>query len=265
MWFRVDAAFPEHPKVVEAGGDASWLHLCAMAHACRINSAGFVSEKMLHRLSDRTNPARLAKVLVDVGLWEPAPGGWKIHDWEQYQLDASEQEQRRQARRTAALVANHKRWHVDRDAPDPDCPQCIRSDSEQTPNGSPDGIQRHDTTRHDTTQGFKSSDRQTDSRGVDKVGRSVGRTDQPPTDDGIGDLVDLAVAVAASRASDVRNLARWRNGTRRNVLVEHGDALRARRAEHPDESPRATVAAVLGIPSTEVWRAEQQPTRTGYM
>jgi hypothetical protein len=263
MWFRVDAGMPEHPKILRVGGDAGWLHLCCMAYACRVSTGGFVPVEVLHRVSDRRNPQRLAEILVDAGLWEPAAGGWQIHDWDSYQVGASDQEERRQARRAAALAANHKRWHVDRSEADPDCPDCIRSDSDRIPFGDPIGIQRHDTTRHDTKQAFKSSDRQTDSRGVDEVGPSVSRNDQRTNDDGIGDLVDLAVAVAASRATGVRNLARWRTGTRRNVLAEHGDALRARRAEHPDETARAAVAAVLGIASTEVWRAEQQ-TRGGY-
>ena len=267
MWFRLDGGFAEHPKVIAAGGDAAWLHICAMSYVARMGTDGFVPSGLLSRLCDRRQPERLAERLVEVGLWDAAPGGWTIHDWHDYQPSAEELQVRRDAKRKAGTFGNHQRWHVERGIVDDECSHCIadaiaersqvRSQPDRMCESQSDRKRiARDETRRDETDPSSFPTRQTDQTGARTVGRSVGPGDGSP-EDGIGDLVDLAVAVAASRTAGVRNLARWRAGVRRNVVSEHGDALRARRGEHPGETPRAIVAAVLGIASTEVWKAEQ--------
>jgi hypothetical protein len=84
-WVRLDEGFPEHPKVVAAGGDAAWLHVCALAYCNRMETDGIIPDGMIGRLCDRKRPLQLARRLVDVGLWHAVNGGYEIHDYLCYQ------------------------------------------------------------------------------------------------------------------------------------------------------------------------------------
>lgn len=95
-WVRIDEGFPEHPKVLSAGGDAGWLHVCAISYCNRQLTDGFIPHAVLSRLSDRKRPGMLAAKLVEVGLWETTDGGWTIHDYLLYQPTRSETEATRE-------------------------------------------------------------------------------------------------------------------------------------------------------------------------
>lgn len=101
-WVKLDDTFPEHPKVVTAGGDAAWLHVCALAYCNRHPKlSGLVPREMLGRLSDRKNPNALAARLVTVGLWDDDPSGWRIHDYHEFQPTAEKIEELRRKRAEA--------------------------------------------------------------------------------------------------------------------------------------------------------------------
>lgn len=98
-WVKLDDQFPDHPKVVKAGGDAAWLHVTAICYANRHLTDGFIPEGQVIRLSDRRNPAKLAAELVKVGMWETAVGGWMIHDFLDWNPSAAEVKKRREKER----------------------------------------------------------------------------------------------------------------------------------------------------------------------
>ncbi len=103
-YLKLHDGFPEHRKVVAVGGDAAWLHVCALAYASRNLSDGIVPEGMVSRLSDRKQPARLAAKLVQAGLWhkqghdcercaQPGAGEYVIHDYLVHQRSAEKVEE----------------------------------------------------------------------------------------------------------------------------------------------------------------------------
>ena len=94
-WVRIDDSFPEHPKILEAGGDAGWLHVCALAYCNRNTTDGLIHRNVMPRLSDRTNPLRLAERLVAVGIWERDGADYRIHDYLEYQPSRAEIEAER--------------------------------------------------------------------------------------------------------------------------------------------------------------------------
>lgn len=98
-WVRLDEHFPEHRKILAVGGDAAWLHVCALAYAARNLTDGHIPAAALTRLSDRRNPSTLASRLVDVGIWHPSPDGdgWQIHDFLDYQPSAAKVRETRDA------------------------------------------------------------------------------------------------------------------------------------------------------------------------
>lgn len=109
-FFKLTNGFPEHWKVEEVGGDAGWLHVCALAYCSRNLTDGLIPISIVPRLSDRENPKQIARALLDVGLWHAAGHACKkcvqpdarhyvIHDYLDHQTSAE------RARETSAKRA----------------------------------------------------------------------------------------------------------------------------------------------------------------
>lgn len=79
--FYIEEDFPSHPKIAKAGGDAGWLHVCALAWASK-HMTGDIPKTMVAQLSDRKQPLKLAARLCEVGLWHDRGDYFQIHDWE---------------------------------------------------------------------------------------------------------------------------------------------------------------------------------------
>ena len=111
-WVRLDDGFTEHPKIVAAGGDAAWLHVCALAYSNRNLTDGTIPKGVLVRLSDRKEPQKLALRLCDNGLWIDEGDRWRIHDFHDFQPTAEQvkheraQARERQRRRRAKQLAD---------------------------------------------------------------------------------------------------------------------------------------------------------------
>lgn len=99
-WVRLDESFPEHPKVIEAGPIAAWLHVRAIAYCNRQLTDGF----LLHAVVKSMNGTASAKVLVKVGLWKPVRGGYEIHDYLEYQPSRQDVLDRRRRRAEAGRL-----------------------------------------------------------------------------------------------------------------------------------------------------------------
>lgn len=98
-WVRLDDHFPTHPKVVAAGGDAAWLHVCALCYCAEHLTDGLVPKRLLARLSDRKQPTRLAQRLVDAGMWSDDGDDYRIHDYLTYNRSRVDVEAEREAAR----------------------------------------------------------------------------------------------------------------------------------------------------------------------
>lgn len=101
-WLKIDDNFPDSAKVDGLSDAAARLWVMA-ACWCRkpehLHLKGFIPEAALPTICKRrwsTEQVReLVRELVDAtvgglhkfGLWEPVEGGWKFHDWGQYQPD----------------------------------------------------------------------------------------------------------------------------------------------------------------------------------
>jgi hypothetical protein len=88
-WVKVDDHFSDHPKAIGLDLAASGLWLHALCYANRHTTDGFVPAGLLRRLGDPA-AADAADRLVEAGLWEPADGGWVIHDYLRYQRSRAE-------------------------------------------------------------------------------------------------------------------------------------------------------------------------------
>lgn len=82
-WVKVDDQMPRHPKLLSLGKDrlvCQGLWLDGMCYASAYLTDGFVPAAALERGSER-----YAERLVRAGLWEPVDGGFRIHDYHDYQ------------------------------------------------------------------------------------------------------------------------------------------------------------------------------------
>lgn len=99
MWVKVDDKFSEHPKVVEAGrhlgtygrGRVIAVWLAAMCYCNRNYTDGFFDDATARTwtLYDK-RPFDVALVMADAKLLKRVEGGFKFHDYQDYQPSADE-------------------------------------------------------------------------------------------------------------------------------------------------------------------------------
>src|SRR5262245_48168555 len=108
-WVRLADDFNDHPKVLAAGTAGIALFVCSLCWSNKQLTDGYIPLAALRRLVDLDDPSRVAARLVEVGLWERAPGGFQIHDYEQYQPSAESvrEERRKNAERVRAWREKH--------------------------------------------------------------------------------------------------------------------------------------------------------------
>jgi hypothetical protein len=106
-WIRLETSMFENPKLLYLQEDKQYRaivsYLQGMCYSGRHGLAGFVPKAAL-RVIGAT--AADSTRLVAEGLWEPAPGGWMINGWADYQL-ADEEANRRSEKAKKAAAA---RW-----------------------------------------------------------------------------------------------------------------------------------------------------------
>lgn len=126
-WVYLDDAFPDHPKVVAAGGDAAWLFVCALAYVKRYETEGFIPAAQVPRLTDRKSPNKLAARLVEVALWDTHPDGFMVHDYHDWNRPGHD-------RKEKARKAARARW--DRPPPPDDPPEDAPSNASSNAHAS---------------------------------------------------------------------------------------------------------------------------------
>jgi hypothetical protein len=96
-WAKIDDQFYDHPKVVAAGPVAIALFVCGLSYCNRHLTDGFISSAQIRRLLDVDAPENVADKLVSVGLWENVIGGYKVHDYLDYNMSSAQIKTEREA------------------------------------------------------------------------------------------------------------------------------------------------------------------------
>lgn len=79
-WVRIDDGFDEHPKIASLDERAVAVFVFGLCYCNRNLTDGFIPASYGRRVS-----ARGVKVLEGCGLWERVEGGWRVHDYKDYQ------------------------------------------------------------------------------------------------------------------------------------------------------------------------------------
>jgi len=133
-WVRIDDQAPHHRKMLLAGPAACWLWICAIAHSQRQLTDGVIDERTALPLLGVSNPKPLIVKLLEVGLLDLHPDGWRVHDYLDWNEDRETVLARRrktsQARSTAGRESAAKRRTNGQQTPD----RFVDNDNEQTGN-----------------------------------------------------------------------------------------------------------------------------------
>jgi len=103
-WLKIDDNIPHHKKLLQAGPSAAWLWLCGVAYCQRHKTDGYIPGEALPWLGVE-KPRPLASTLVRVGLWHEEPGGWRVHDFLEWNASADER-----ADKSAAKDERQRKW-----------------------------------------------------------------------------------------------------------------------------------------------------------
>jgi hypothetical protein len=107
-WVRVQAAISRNHKTLallpQKGGDRAFnVFIFGLGYCAEQSNDGFIPEGALGLIH---GSARAAELLVEVGMWNPRPGGWDVNDYAEYQPTDEESKKRSERARHAAEV----RW-----------------------------------------------------------------------------------------------------------------------------------------------------------
>lgn len=117
-WIRLQTTMFENPKILNLKEDRQWraivAHLEAMTYVGRNALAGYIPKTAVRLLHISNNDVTR---LVSEGLWQPAPGGWQINGWDEYQLaDAEARARSEKAKKAAAARWNRRNGKGDETA-----------------------------------------------------------------------------------------------------------------------------------------------------
>lgn len=153
-WFKVDDKLHDHPKAWKAGTHAMGLWSLAGSWCSDNLTDGFVPDYVVARWD--TAWKRLAKRLVDAGLWVPATRdgvtGWQFHDWNAPGMQPTSEQVK--AQRHAA--AERQRRARDAAKSRRDNPDTSHRDSQAS---NTDSHGPPDPTRPDQVRGGRANDR----------------------------------------------------------------------------------------------------------
>jgi hypothetical protein len=96
-WVKLDEHFRHHPKIVQAGPVGMAMYVCGLSYAAQYLTDGLIVAEAVRSLVDmdgvvfvgmndneHIDPFDVAARLVQIGLWDDDPRGFRIHDYLEY-------------------------------------------------------------------------------------------------------------------------------------------------------------------------------------
>lgn len=149
-WVRITDDFYDNPKIASVGSLAVGVWLAGLAYANRNLTDGFIPRGAAHGLAivetvddtgrvweasetsggtgEDVTGRRIAERLVAAGLWEPAEGGYQIHDFDHYQpsradvIESRDQARERKANQRARARSQRTSQRTSQRDPQPTSP-----------------------------------------------------------------------------------------------------------------------------------------------
>lgn len=100
---------PTNPKVLDLVARkqqaAAFAYVCSLTYAGRHGTDGFIPDMALPFIHATK---AMANQLVSAGLWTPAPGGWMINDWDEFQVSDDAARKRRERAQKGGIAKAQK-------------------------------------------------------------------------------------------------------------------------------------------------------------
>ena len=120
MWVKVDDSLPRHPKFI-AAGDRLGKHGVTLAIGFFVQglcyAATYLTDGLIPRVAIRgflsAQPTAVVDALVAVGLWEVVEGGYRIHDYHDYNPSAEQIRAQRAKKAEAGMRGGLAKWRTD--------------------------------------------------------------------------------------------------------------------------------------------------------
>lgn len=202
LYVQLSVNFADNPKVralarfrrdARAARDL-YVQMCL--YCKRTKSDGFVPEEQVGLLvypDPESVGKRDAGHLTEVDLIEKVAGGYRVIGWLERNASRADIERKSEAKARGARLANHRRWHVEQDNPDPDCEWCRKESqntdqtTDQNTDESSDQYAESDRIGAVKRSDSKEKDKETESETeeVKPLGRQkpAGRKIEPGSDD----------------------------------------------------------------------------------
>jgi hypothetical protein len=169
-WFRLDDKFHSHPKVIQAGNEATGLFVRCGTYAAEHLTDGYIPEHVALLYGS----GELAETLVHAKLWRRTRGGYKMPDYLDYNPSAQQVDKER-----ALKAERQKRWLETRGRRKRDASKDASGD------GSKDGAPTPSPTRPEGSGSGTSPDPNVAGSRADPPGSAAARhngaaTRQPP-------------------------------------------------------------------------------------
>lgn len=113
-WGKLDDKIRNHPKVLQAGLEAFGFFCGSISYSSEFGTDGYIARSAIGACFPGTPERKalaLAQRLVEAGLWEAVAGGeggWRIHDFLDWNLSAEEFEELRKKKAGAGRLGGQK-------------------------------------------------------------------------------------------------------------------------------------------------------------
>jgi hypothetical protein len=87
---RLDTGWFSHPKMMALGLMGMGLHAWSISYCDANLTDGFIPEGAVPR--SLAGCSQALRVLVETGCWQPVPGGYRLHDFLEYNRSRAEVE-----------------------------------------------------------------------------------------------------------------------------------------------------------------------------
>jgi len=108
VWVRIDDHWGLHPKVLGTGYAGMGLFVWGLTYCNLQLTDGFVPNGAWPGMA---GAAAAVQALVRAGLWEPAEGGYQVHDYAVYQWTRERIAAEHAQKSAAGKLGADARWH----------------------------------------------------------------------------------------------------------------------------------------------------------
>jgi hypothetical protein len=139
---QLNVDYADDPKLADVSRSARLLYVDMLCKAKRTLNDGIFTLSQIRKLMYPEPPARADKALAELvatGAVTRTGAGYAVTAWLKRNKSRAQIEQDRRDAEAAALLGNHKRWHVARGERDPKCRHCIEGDDPDPGSGTRSG------------------------------------------------------------------------------------------------------------------------------